>query len=119
LNFAALAIDELVRDVLIKKQIRWKSFFLTSCQIKFIFGKMYFMEILSVGELKANFSEILKRVSAGEEINIAYGKKKEVIARLVPKTEKKAKRKIGLLEGKAKVSFSKNFKITEEAFLNA
>ena len=73
---------------------------------------------MSVGEFKANFSEVLKSVLAGEEIGILYGKKKEIVAKLVPKTvEKKARRKIGLLEGKAKVNFAKDFKMTEEEFL--
>ncbi len=76
------------------------------------------METLSVGEFKSNFSEVLKRVVAGEEIGISFGKKKEIVARLVPKNNaKKPKRKIGVLEGKGKVRFGKNFKMTEEEFL--
>lgn len=75
------------------------------------------MKILSVGEFKANFSEVLKKVLSGEEIGISYGKKKEIVAKLVPKTTKKAKRKIGILEGKGKVIFSHDFKMTEEEFL--
>jgi prevent-host-death family protein len=76
------------------------------------------MEKMSVGEFKANFSEVLKKVMAGEEIGISYGKKKEIVARLVPKeTTKKPRRKIGILDGKGKASFSKDFKITEEEFL--
>lgn len=73
---------------------------------------------MTVGEFKANFSDALKKVIAGEEIGISYGKKKEVVARLVPKNLKSQnKRKIGLLDGKSKVRFSKSFKITEEKFL--
>lgn len=74
---------------------------------------------MSVGELKTRFSEVLKRVQSGEEIGIAYGKSKVVVARLVPKNmEKKKKRKIGILDGKGKVTFSKDFKLTAEEFLN-
>jgi hypothetical protein len=41
------------------------------------------------------------------------------VARLVPKGNvKKLKRKIGILEGKGKVRFGKNFKMTEEEFLS-
>lgn len=73
---------------------------------------------MSVGELKTNFSEVLKRVQAGEEIGIAYGKSKVVVARLVPRnTQKPAKRKIGILDGKSKVQFAKDFKLTTEEFL--
>ena len=76
------------------------------------------IKVMSVGELKANFSDVLKRVQAGEEIGIAYGKNKTVVARLVPKnTDMKKKRKIGLLNGKAKVTFASDFKMTTEEFL--
>lgn len=76
------------------------------------------MEIMSVGEFKARFSEVLKKVLAGEEIAISYGKSKEIVARLVPKTSaKKQRRKIGIFEGKGSVRFSKDFKMTEEEFL--
>jgi antitoxin (DNA-binding transcriptional repressor) of toxin-antitoxin stability system len=78
------------------------------------------MITLSVGEFKANFSEMLKRVLAGEEIGISYGKNKEVVARLVPKsTSKKERRKIGILEGKGTIKFGGDFSITEEEFLGA
>jgi len=35
------------------------------------------MKTMSVGEFKANFSEALKSVLAGEEIGILFGKKKK------------------------------------------
>jgi antitoxin (DNA-binding transcriptional repressor) of toxin-antitoxin stability system len=76
------------------------------------------MKTMSVGEFKANFSEALKLVLAGQEIGILYGKKKEVVARLVPQNiGKKSKRKLGILEGKVK--FGKDFKMTEEEFVGA
>lgn len=76
------------------------------------------MKVMSVGELKTNFSQILKRVQAGEEIGIAYGKSKEIVARLVPKAAvKKYKRKIGIWDAKGKVKFGADFKISEEEFL--
>jgi antitoxin (DNA-binding transcriptional repressor) of toxin-antitoxin stability system len=77
------------------------------------------MKTMSVGEFKAHFSEVLKSVLAGEEIGIMYGKKKEIVAKLVPKTtEKKIRRKIGIWEGKGKVKFATDFKMTEDEFLN-
>lgn len=76
------------------------------------------MKAMSVGELKTHFSEVLQRVLAGEEIGIMYGRKKEIVAKLVPKSAaKKPKRKLGILEGKGKVTFHDDFKITEEEFL--
>lgn len=76
------------------------------------------MEIMNVGKFKAHFSEVLKRVLAGEEIGISYGKKKEIVARLVPKSAAKgARRKIGIFEGKGKINFGADFTITEAEFL--
>lgn len=76
------------------------------------------MKVLSVGEFKSHFSEVLKRVLEGEEIGISYGRRKEIVARLVPKlSEKAGKRKLGILEGKCDVVFKEDYKITEEEFL--
>lgn len=76
------------------------------------------METMSVGEFKANFSEALQKVLAGEKVNISFGKKKEIVAMLVPKEkEKKPKRKLGILEGKGQIIFKDDFKMTEEEFL--
>lgn len=78
------------------------------------------MQTMSVGEFKSKFSKVLKKVLAGEEIGISYGKNKEIVARLVPKAPvKKPKRKLGILEGKGKVVFSDNFKMTEKEFLGS
>lgn len=77
------------------------------------------MKAMSVGELKTHFSEVLQRVLGGEEIGIMYGKKKEIVAKIVPKTaEKKTRRILGVLEGKGKIKFHTDFKITEEDFLS-
>ena len=76
------------------------------------------MKTVSVGELKANFSEVLKKVLSGEEVGILYGKKKELVAKFVPNLFiKKTKRKLGILEDKAKIKFADDFRITEEDFL--
>ncbi len=76
------------------------------------------MKILTVGDLKTNFSEVLKAVQVGEEFAIAFGKRKEVVAYLIPKhLRKNGKRKIGILEGKATVTFKDDFKMTDEEFL--
>ncbi|HEU4553802.1 MAG TPA: hypothetical protein VFS25_13255 [Chitinophaga sp.] len=78
------------------------------------------MKTMSVGEFKANFSEALRQVLAGDEIGILYGKKKEIVAKLVPKNAgKKPKRKLGVLEEKARIKFGKDFKMTEEEFIGS
>lgn len=77
------------------------------------------MKSFPIGELKSNFSSILNLVQKGEEIEILYGKSKKPIAKIVPLIEiKKGKRLIGILKGKSKVSFGKNFKMTEEELFN-
>ena len=77
------------------------------------------MKSLPVGEFKAQFSEVLEMVRQGESVGVLYGKNKKPIAKLVPMTEpKKKKRKLGILEGKVKFVFAEDFKMTEEEFIN-
>ena len=61
------------------------------------------MTVVTVGDLKARFSEILKSVQAGEEFAITFGRKKAVLAYLVPPDTEKRKgvRPLGLLKGVA------------------
>ncbi|GAA4417884.1 hypothetical protein GCM10023187_50720 [Nibrella viscosa] len=76
------------------------------------------MKTMTIGDLKARFSEVIQEVKAGEEIAVAFGKKKEIVAYLVPKSAKKpVKRQLGLLKNKGSVTFARDFKITEEEFL--
>ena len=78
------------------------------------------MKTLPVGELKAQFSEVLELVEKGESFGILYGKKKKPIAMIVPYTEKviKKERKLGLLEGKVEISFKDDFSMTEEELVS-
>lgn len=77
------------------------------------------MKTIPVDEVKAQLSEILEKVKQGESFGILYGKKKRPIAMIVPylDSEKKKERKIGILDGKVKITFADNFKMTEEEFL--
>lgn len=79
------------------------------------------MKNLQVAELKTNFSEVLEDVKNGEEITISFGRKKEKIAVIIPysKYKKNIKRKLGILENKASYKIDKNFKFTDEDFLNS
>jgi antitoxin (DNA-binding transcriptional repressor) of toxin-antitoxin stability system len=76
------------------------------------------MKTLPVGELKAQFSEVLEKVTHGESFGILYGKKKKPVAMVVPYRENTGRkaRIIGIMDGKARIRFSKDFKITEEEF---
>lgn len=77
------------------------------------------MKSLPVGEFKAQFSELLDMVQQGETIEIVYGKKKMPVARLVPISglKPKKKRKFGILDGKMKIVFADDFKMTEDELL--
>ncbi len=79
------------------------------------------MKTFNVGELKANFSQVLEDVKNGEKITISFGKKKEKVAVIVPykKYAVPKKRKLGLFEHKVKYKIHKDFKMTEEEFLNS
>ena len=77
------------------------------------------MKSLPVGEFKAHFSEVLEKVQQGESIGVLYGKSKKPVAKLVPITKpKKKKRKLGAWEGKVEVTFAPNFKMTDEELLD-
>ena len=78
------------------------------------------MTQLTVGEFKAKFSEVLSKVLQGGTVGITYGKNKKQVAALIPYNKlKKQKVKLGLLKGKASFKFSKDFKMTDEEFLNS
>lgn len=78
------------------------------------------MKSLSVGEFKAHFSEILEKVQQGESFGILYGKGKKLVAEINPprKQKPKKKRKIGIWNGKVKIKFADNFKMTDEELLD-
>jgi len=78
------------------------------------------MKSLPVGELKAQFSEVLEKVQQGESFEITYGKNKKPVAKIVPINggKPKKKRKLGLWKGKVKYIFAEDFKMTEEEFVN-
>lgn len=78
------------------------------------------MKSLPVGEFKAQLSDLLDEVQRGETIEIVYGKKKTPVARLVPINgdKPKKKRKLGILDGKMKVVFADDFKMTDEELIS-
>lgn len=79
------------------------------------------MDVLTVGEFKAKFSEVLEKVKKGESVIVSYGKSKKKVAVLVPADSHKPKKRIlGILKGKATVKFSKDFKFkSTEEFLGS
>jgi len=78
------------------------------------------MKTLQLAEAKTHFSSVLKDVEAGNEVAIAYGRKKETVAVIIPYTKwkKNQKRKLGTLEGKMSVRFSNVFSMTDEELIH-
>jgi len=79
------------------------------------------MKILTVGEFKSKFSEVIEDVLQGKEVGVSYGKKKEKIGVFVPYSDykKKKERKLGIWKNKGSFKLAKDFKMTEEEFLNS
>lgn len=76
------------------------------------------MKTMTVGEFKAHFSDVIDQVKAGEQIEVTYGRKKEVVGYFKPVTsENLPKRKLGLLKGKGEAIFMPDFKMDETDFL--
>lgn len=79
------------------------------------------MQIMTVGELKTHFSEVLDKVQQGEEIVISFGKKKEKVAVLIPFDHYGARpeRTLGLLAGQGSFVLKEDFKLTDEELLSS
>jgi len=73
------------------------------------------MKTMTVGEFKSHFAEVLEQVKSGIGFAVTYGRKKEIVGYFLPESQLiKPKRKLGILEGKAKVTFKDDFKMSEE-----
>ena len=80
------------------------------------------MRSLTIGEFKAQFSEVLTAVQAGESVVVCYGRRKERVAALVPYAQFAAqagKRPLGLLKERPSFSVTDDFALSDEEFLAA
>jgi len=77
------------------------------------------MQTLTIGELKTNFSEVLKKIKSGQKIGISYGKKREKVAVIVPYSDyvSTPERSLGLLKDRAGCIIHDDFEITEKEML--
>ena len=76
------------------------------------------MKTMTAGEFKTHFSEVIDQVKAGEQIEVTYGKKKEVVGYFQPKPNQDIKkRNIGILNGKGTAVFKDNWEMTEDELL--
>ena len=73
---------------------------------------------MTVGELKAQFSEVLEKVKQGETVQILYGRNKKPVAQIVSMEKpKKKKRVLGTYANKGTFTEVGDGKITLEEFL--
>jgi len=79
------------------------------------------MQTLTIGELKARFSEVLGRLRQGQEVVISYGKRREKVAVLVPYSHysSKPERKLGLLRDRGHCVIHEDFKLSDEEMLKS
>lgn len=80
------------------------------------------MKTMTVGELKAQFSEVLGQlIKNGEPVVISYGKKKEKVAAIIPFEQLKpeGERPLGLMQSRARCLLHDDFALDDEAMLNA
>lgn len=80
------------------------------------------MKTMTVGELKAQFSEVLgQMVKNGEPVAISYGKKKEKIAAIIPYRQLRPQsgRVLGLMRGRASCVIHDDFALSDEEVLGA
>lgn len=77
------------------------------------------MKTMTVGQFKAEFSSVLDRVSKGQRVAVAYGRKHKPVAMIVPYNGSGQARRIGLLDGKARCVWKDGGKITDEELLGA
>lgn len=78
------------------------------------------MRTLTIGELKAHFSEVIGAVQAGESVVVCYGRQRKKVAALVPYAQfanSIEKRQLGPLKGKASFRLAQDFAITDEDLL--
>jgi antitoxin (DNA-binding transcriptional repressor) of toxin-antitoxin stability system len=78
------------------------------------------MKTVTVGEFKAKMSSFIERILKGEEFIVSYGRKKNKIFKVSPVVDEKPfKRKLGPLKGKATVTFSDDWEMTDEELLKS
>jgi antitoxin (DNA-binding transcriptional repressor) of toxin-antitoxin stability system len=80
------------------------------------------MKTMTVGELKAQFSEVLGNlVKNGEPVAVSFGKKKERVAAIIPYSQlpQQGERPLGVMKGRARCITHENFALDDEEMLRA
>jgi prevent-host-death family protein len=79
------------------------------------------MQTLTIGELKASFSEVLKKIRSGQKIVVSYGKKREKVAVIVPYSDyaSKPERCLGLLKDRAACIIHDDFEMSDKEIMTS
>ena len=79
------------------------------------------MKTLTVGEFETHVADALDAVKHGETVEITAGENGQPVAVLAPPPvcPPVSSRKLGLYEGKAKVTIHDDWEMTDEEFLNS
>ena len=79
------------------------------------------MQMMTIGELKTRFSEVLEQVKQGETVIVCYGKQKHKVAAIIPYDQlaPASERPLGLLQGKASFVLHDDFLISDDELLSA
>lgn len=73
---------------------------------------------MTVGVLKARFSEVLKEVEQGQSIEVVFGRAKKPVAMLTPPQKPNKKwRKMGALMHLGPIDIGPDFKMTDEELI--
>jgi len=77
------------------------------------------MKTMTVADFKSRFSEALDAVREGETIVVSYGRNRRKVAAMVPyrDLEARSKRPLGLLKAKMRVSFGRDFSMSDSELL--
>ncbi|MFO1430047.1 MAG: prevent-host-death protein [Candidatus Competibacteraceae bacterium] len=79
------------------------------------------MKMMTIGELKMHFSEVLEQVKHGETVVVCYGKQKHKVAAIIPYEQltPASERPLGLLQEKASFILYDDFAISDDELLGA
>ena len=80
------------------------------------------IKVLSVGELKAQFSEVLSQIARdGQPVAISYGRNRTTVAAIVPwsMVAQEGERPLGVFQGRARCILREDFEISDSDLLDA
>ncbi len=77
------------------------------------------MKALTVGQIKAEFSDVIADVRKGNTVAVEYGRKRTRVAMIVPYQESIAVRQLGVLRETAAFTWMGDGKMSDDEFLHS